>query len=241
MPLSGKTILVTGGARRVGRIIALAVAGAGANVILHHNHSPREAEQTAAEIRQLGRQTRILQADLEDPAQAAALLERSREWAPVDGLVNSAAIFGPGSALETSLEQWRQHLAINLTAPFLLSQAFARQISPDREGKILNILDWRALRPGRDHFAYTISKAALASMTQALALALAPRIQVNGLAFGAILPPAGGENSDSIIQSVPAARWANPQEVAESVVFLLSAPSYMTGEILHLDGGRHLV
>lgn len=241
MKLTGKTILVTGGARRIGRAISLAVAEAGANVIIHHGSSHDQAEQTARDIQALGCKAWILQADLEDPSQAARVLERATELAPVDALVNNAAIFHPGEVLATSLETWQQHIAINLTAPFLLSQAFAWLLPPEREGRILNILDWRALRPGSDHFAYTISKAALAAMTQSLAVSLAPRIQVNGLALGAILPPADGGNATDLLKKVPAARWADLQEVAQSVVFLLSSPSYITGEILHLDGGRHLV
>lgn len=241
MSLSGKTILVTGGARRIGRAISLAVAEAGANVIVHHNSSPAEAEQTRQEIIRLGRAAWALQADLEDPLQASSLVEKASAIAPLDGLVNNAAIFAAGDAMATSLEDWQQHLAVNLTAPFLLSQTFARNLLPEREGRILNILDWRALRPGTDHFAYTVSKAALAAMTKSLAISLAPRIQVNGLAFGAILPPADGGATEGILKSVPAGRWADLKEVAQSVVFLLSGPSYITGEILHLDGGRHLV
>lgn len=239
--LAGKTILVTGGARRIGAVISRAIAEAGADVILHHNRSLPEAEEVVAQIRATGHRAWILQADLEDPAQAAALLERAWNLAPLDALVNNAAIFLPGNAFETSFELWQKHLAINLTAPFLLSQAFARQLMPDREGRILNILDWRALRPAADHFAYTISKAALAAMTQSLAVDLAPRVTVNGLAFGAILPPADGAGTEKILQNVPAGRWADLREVAESVVFLLSGPAYITGEILHLDGGRHLI
>ncbi len=241
MKLTGRTVFVTGAARRVGRVIALACAEAGANVILHHHSSTREAAETAEEIRKLGQKAWVIQADLGDPAQAAALIGQALEFAPIDALVNNAAIFGTGGALDTSLESWQQHLTINLTAPFLLSREFARCYSSSQEGRILNILDWRALRPGKDHFSYTVSKAALAAMTQSLAVTLAPRILVNGLALGAILPPAAGPNPDKILQSVPAARWADLQEVAESVVFLLSGPAYLTGEILHLDGGRHLV
>lgn len=241
MKLTGKTILVTGAARRVGQSIALAAAEEGADVILTHLHSPKEAAETADQIRSLGRRAWVMQADLEDPVQAAGLVERACALAPLDALVNNAAIFAPGGALDTTLEAWQQHLAINLTAPFLLSQAFARQVPADRGGRILNILDWRALRPGVDHFSYTISKAALAAMTRSLALTLAPHIQVNGLAFGAILPPADGAETSDILRFVPAARWADLQEVGESVVFLLSGPAYITGEILHLDGGRHLV
>lgn len=241
MNLSGKTVLVTGGARRIGRAISLAIAEAGGNVIVHHNHSPAAAEETRQEILHMGREAWVFQADLEDPAQADSLMDAAARVATLDGLVNNAAIFSSGDAMSTTLETWQQHLAVNLTAPFLLSQAFARNLKDSSDGRILNILDWRALRPGADHFAYTISKAALAAMTQSLAITLAPRIQVNGLAFGAILPPADGGSTGGIMASIPAGRWADLREVVQSVVFLLSGPSYITGEIVHLDGGRHLV
>lgn len=105
----------------------------------------------------------------------------------------------------------------------------------------MNIVDWRALRPGADHFPYTISKAALASMTKALAVALAPTMTVNGLALGAILSPSDGNKNPDIIKIVPLKRWANQNEVEEALLFLLTCPAYITGEILHLDGGRHLI
>src|SRR5262245_14600657 len=105
----------------------------------------------------------------------------------------------------------------------------------------IHILDWRALRPGADHFPYTISKAALASMTKSLAVALAPRIIVNGLALGAILPPFHGKAKTDIIKNVPAGRWAEESEIEQALLFLLTYPAYITGEIIHLDGGRHLV
>jgi len=126
-----------------------------------------------------------------------------------------------------------------LTAPFLLSQAFANQAPED--ARIVNIIDWRALRPRADHFSYTISKAALASMTKSLAVALAPKIIVNGLALGAILPPSGGKAKPDITKSIPAGRWAYENEVEQALLFALTCPAYITGEIIHVDGGRHLV
>ncbi len=185
--LNGKTILVTGGAKRVGKIFALACARSGADVVIHHGLSAEEAEATRAEIMAWGSRVWIVEADLNDPAQAGNLIPLINESTPLHGLVNSAAIFESLSLETTSLGDWQKYLQINLTAPFLLSQAFARQAPKD--GRIVNILDWRALRPGADHFPYTISKAALAAMTQSLAVALAPKVIVNGLAFGAILPP----------------------------------------------------
>lgn len=238
-PLNGKTILVTGSAKRVGRIFALACAHAGADVVVHHGHSEEEAEDTRDAITTLGRQAWVIQADLNDPAQAGNLIPLINESTPLHGLVNSAAIFESLSLENTSLENWQEHLQINLTTPFLLSQAFAKQ-APDG-ARIVNILDWRALRPGADHFPYTISKAALAAMTRSLAVALAPRIIVNGLALGAILPPSDGKARADIIKNVPAGRWAEEQEVEQALLFALTGPAYITGEIIHVDGGRHLV
>jgi NAD(P)-dependent dehydrogenase (short-subunit alcohol dehydrogenase family) len=237
--LNGKTILITGGAKRVGKIFALACAGAGADVVIHHGHSTEEAEATRDEIMRLGRQAWVIEADLNDPAAAGNLIPLINESTPLHGLVNSAAIFESLSLDTTALEDWQKHLQINLTAPFLLSQAFAKQ-APE-SGRIVNILDWRALRPGADHFPYTISKAALAAMTQSLAVALAPKVVVNGLALGAILPPSDGKARPDIVKNIPAGRWAEEQEVQQALLFALTCPAYITGEVIHVDGGRHLV
>jgi NAD(P)-dependent dehydrogenase (short-subunit alcohol dehydrogenase family) len=216
-PLQGKSILITGAARRVGRIFAMACGRAGADVIIHHSNSHQQALNVQKELASFG----------------------TRSWVPLYGLVNSASIFEPLTLQTTTLDSWNQHLNINLTAPFLLSQAFAKHTT---QGRIVNILDWRALRPGADHFPYTVTKAALAAMTRSLAAALAPNITVNGLALGAILPPADNPSAaERVIESVPAHRWSEAKEVEESLLFLLSGPSYITGEIIHLDGGRHLV
>jgi pteridine reductase len=237
--LSGKTILVTGGAKRVGRIFSLACARAGADVVVHHGHSADEAEATSEEIKRMGGRAWVIEADLNEPAQAGNLIPLINESTPLHGLVNSAAIFESLSLETTSLEDWQKHLQVNLTTPFLLSQAFAKQ-APDG-ARIVNILDWRALRPGADHFPYTISKAALAALTSSLAVALAPRVVVNGLALGAILPPSDGKARADIIKNVPAGRWAEEHEVQEALLFALTCPAYITGEIIHVDGGRHLV
>lgn len=241
--LSGKTILVTGAARRVGRLLALACATAGADVVLHYGNSEQEAASVQREIQAVGGRAWLLPSDFSNPGNASSLIRQALQVAPVlHGLVNSAAVFEPLSFQETSLPDWERHLSINLTAPFVLSQAFAAQLPENETGRIVNILDWRALRPGADHFPYTISKAALAAMTKSLAAALAPRITVNGLALGAILPPADDPSAgERVIRHVPAGRWAGAGEVEQALLFLLAGPAYVTGEIIHLDGGRHLV
>jgi len=239
--LSGKKVVITGGAKRIGRQLTLAAAQAGASVIIHYGHSAEEAEQLAGQIKRLGVDAQVFQADFADPSTALGAFQRIISSNPdIFALVNNASIFEPLKFQETTMESWQAHLDVNLTIPFLLSQAFARSLGAN-PGRIINILDWRALRPGKDHFPYTISKAALASMTQMLANVLAPNIQVNGLALGAILPPSDGNSDNAIIKSVPAGRWANPDELTEAFLFLLTGPDYLTGEIIHLDGGRHLV
>jgi NAD(P)-dependent dehydrogenase (short-subunit alcohol dehydrogenase family) len=240
MSLQNRTILITGAARRLGRFFALTIAQAGGNIILHHGHSEKEAQNTAKEIEKLGVSCQIIAADLSHTEQAIETIKDSLSGIELYGLVNSAAIFDPIKFVDTKLIDWQRHMDINLTMPFLLSQLVAKNVG-ENEGKIVNILDWRALRPGHDHFPYTISKAALVAMTKALAIALAPNIQVNGLALGAILPPANGGNEDLVIKQVPAARWANLDEVGQTLLFLLDGPAYITGEIIHIDGGRHLV
>jgi NAD(P)-dependent dehydrogenase (short-subunit alcohol dehydrogenase family) len=221
--------------------MALTVARAGADVVIHYGTSRSEAESARAEVESLGQKAFLLQADLADPVQVSGLIARAWQFGPLFALVNNAAVFEPLNWENSTLEDWNRHLMVNLTAPFLLSQAFARTLGPGESGRIINMLDWRALRPGPDHLPYTISKSALAALTYSLAVALAPRITVNGLALGAILPPSDGAVKKDILDLVPARRWANLEEVGQALVFLLNGPSYVTGEILHVDGGRHLV
>lgn len=241
MSLDNKLVLITGAALRVGRELALAVAHAGGDVVIHYGHSQDEALSLSEEIQALGRKAYPLQADLSDPAQVSTLVPIASEHGPLFGLVNNAAIFEPLAWHTTSLDDWNRHLMVNLTTPFLLSQAFARHIHSSATGRIVNLLDWRALHPGADHLPYTISKSALAALTRSLAIALAPNISVNGLALGAVLPPSGGESPTNILKNVPAGRWAELDEVGQALIFLLEGPAYITGEIIHVDGGRHLV
>ena len=241
MSLDGKRVLVTGAARRVGRALALALAAAGGDLIIHYGQSQPEAESVRDQVIALGRRAVILQADLDHPQQAADLIPRALEHGPLFALVNNASIFEPLTWENTNLEDWERHLRVNLTAPFLLSQAFTRSLPEEAKGRIVNLLDWRALRPGADHLPYTVSKASLAALTKSLAVALAPRVTVNGLALGAILPPSDGALVKSILEKVPAGRWADLDEVTQALLFLLDGPAYLTGDILYIDGGRHLV
>ena len=240
MALEGKNILITGAGVRLGRSLALAVARQGANVIVHYGHSQSHAVEVAEKVKQTGRNAVLVQADLSDPTQVRTLIERAQALGPLYALVNNASLFENLDWQTTDLGGWNRHMMVNLTAPFLLSQAFARTLG-DRAGRIVNILDWRSLRPGPDHLPYTVSKVGLAGLTRSLAQAFAPNITVNGVALGAILPPTDGGDSKSALQNVPVDRWAELDEYDQVLLFLLTGPAYVTGEILHLDGGRHLV
>jgi len=240
MDFSGKTYLITGSARRIGREIALALASHGANIVIHHSHSALQANEVAGLIHDMGRKAWIVESDLSIPQNADQLISKAWQHAPLDGIVNNAAVFHQEEWFDTSIEIWQETLAINLTAPFLLSKAFANTLSEMDQGVILNMLDWRSTRPGEDHFAYTISKAALGSLTRSLAQSFAPRIPVNALALGAVLPPAGEPADADIEKKIPLHRWARIEELTRAAMFLLSAPPELTGEMIYLDGGRHL-
>lgn len=240
-PLLNKNILITGAARRVGKAMALAVAGAGANVVIHYGSSGEAARATQQEIQDKGGTANLLQADLTDLDDAAILVEKANAFGTLHAIIHNASIFEPLSFEETTLEQWEQHMRVHATSPFLISQTFAAALPPGETGRIVTMLDWRVLRPAADHFPYTVSKAALVTLTRSLAVALAPRITVNGIALGAILPPADGGDTPGLLKMVPANRWAALDEVTDTLLFLLTGPTYITGEIIHVDGGRHLL
>ena len=238
--LNGKTILITGGARRIGRIMSLGVAKAGGNVLIHHNNSSKQAAELKNEIQNIGQEADIIQADFSNPESSHKIFKEIFSSRTIFGLVHNASIFDNLTWEDTQLNQWNQHFNINLTAPFFLSQLFSKSIPKTEKGRIVNILDWRALRPGADHFPYTISKAALAALTKSMAVALSPKITVNGIALGAILPPSDGASTNNVLSDLQIPRWAESSEVEETLLFLLTGPEYITGEIIHLDGGRHL-
>jgi NAD(P)-dependent dehydrogenase (short-subunit alcohol dehydrogenase family) len=235
------TVLITGAAKRIGRHLSLFLASAGYDIVIHHGHSDVESRQLADEIRRLHRKSFILKSDFLNPGGIEADFSVLPGDLEITCLINNAAIFEPLSFQESSFEEWNRHIAVNLTSPFLVSKWFFNRLNPGHQGRIINFLDWRALRPGADHFPYTVSKAALASMTKSLAVAMAPRISVNGIAFGAILPPNDGSSPEKMLNSVPFVRTAEMDEVNQTVLFLLQGPEYITGEIIHLDGGRHLI
>ena len=243
MNLAGRTAIVTGGAVRVGRAIALALAEQGCHVVVHYANSESAAEETANKIRELGVRALTTRADFHEPATAAKTVfdAAEAEFGAIDILINSAAIFEAGSLDELTESHWDRHLAINLKSPAFLSQQFANRLESGSRGHIVNIADWRATRPVSGHFTYTITKSALIGMTKVLAQELGPDVQVNAVAPGAILPPvdAGDHYLDSIAQRNPLQRAGAPADVADTVLFLLRS-DFLTGETIHVTGGENL-
>lgn len=242
MDLEGRAAIITGAGVRLGRAMALGLAQAGANIVVHYNRSSGPAEDTVAQIRALGRRAIAVRADLHDMAAIQAIVPAAqRAFGGVDILINSAAIFERSTLEATTEELWDRHLDINLKAPFFLCQAFAGQLRSDQRGHILNIADWRALRPGKTYVAYTVAKAGLIALTKTLALGLAPQVQVNAIAPGAILPPPG-ESDDTLqrlVPRIPLGHTGSPADIVGAALYLLRS-DFVTGEVLHVTGGEHL-
>ncbi len=237
--LAGKTALITGGAVRLGRATALAVAGQGADVVIHYHRSAAEAETLAEEIGRLGRRSWTLGADLADGEQAEGLMGRAIEAAGgVDILVNNASIYPTGRIDEVTAADIAVNMQIHAVAPLMLSRGLAGQ---GRGGKIVNFLDSRVGDYDRHHAAYHLSKRMLLTLTRMLALELAPAIAVNGVAPGLILPPAGQdpEAFEKLAGTNPMQRVGSSAEVTDAVLLLLRS-EFITGQVIFVDGGRHM-
>lgn len=243
MELKGRIALITGAAVRLGRAITLALAGAGCHVFIHYGRSHTAAQQTQAEAQALGVQAAIHPADLTDPAAVQGIMDTAvHRFGRVDILVNNAALFLPGDLATTTLDDWQAQFKVNLRAPFLLCQAFARQIPPDGFGQIINVTDARVFRPAGDHLAYRLTKAALVTLTESLARDLAPRITVNAVALGAILPPPGEDETflHHLAQTrIPLRRPGSLAAVTRNVLHLLEQ-EFLTGVVVRVDGGEYL-
>lgn len=234
--------LVTGGAKRLGRAICLTLADAGFDIAIHYNASATEAEALAQEIRARGRSCVTLRADLLREAEVATLIPRATEALGTLGvLVNNASTFERDEWNDATRASWDHHIEPNLRAPFLLMQGFAAGLPAPHHGVVINMLDQRVMSLTPHFVTYTVSKAGLWALTQQMALALAPRIRVNGIGPGPALPSPRQSQAqfDRQCASVPLARGTSPEEIGAAVMALLALPS-VTGQIMNLDGGQHL-
>jgi NAD(P)-dependent dehydrogenase (short-subunit alcohol dehydrogenase family) len=234
--------LVTGAGQRIGRACALELAAAGYAVAVHYHASGEAAEDVAATIRDKGGKAVTLTADLAHEDAAKALLPRAANaLGPIGVLVNNASVFENDTVDTVTREAWDAHLSVNLRAPFVLIQEFARQLPANAGGNIVNLLDERVWSLTPYFVSYTLSKAALWTLTQTMALALAPRIRVNGIGPGPTLPSPRQTRQEFIrqCQMMPLQRGTAPEEIAAALRFILAAPA-MTGQMIALDGGQHL-
>ena len=242
MDPTAKVSLVTGAGRRIGRALALALGDTDCRVAVHYNRSEQDANETASLIKAMGKEAITVKADLEDPTQVEALAAHVNEQlGPIEIMVNNASVFDKAGLKEVSAEELDRHFAINVRAPFLLAKSMNEQLATGSPGKIINLNDWRKARPTR--FAYGVTKSALSGLTRTLALSMAPNVQVNEIALGAILPPADipiDRPRDKIaINLGPADRMGSLNEVADAMMMLIKN-DFITGETINVDGGRHI-
>jgi pteridine reductase len=237
--LTYQTALVTGGAKRIGKAVCLALARRGLNIALHYGKSVEAAEQTVAEIRDLGVTCELFQCDLNDLGQVSGLIKTVfNQMGQCQILVNSASLFLRGTFQETSLSFLEDHLTINFKSPFLLIQQFSEYAA---KGLIINLLDTKITRSSEHFFAYTLSKKMLYELTRMSAKVLGPDIRVNGICPGIILP--SSQTSDEVlnhlIQKLPLERKGNPGHIVQAVNYLIEN-DFVTGECLFVDGGESI-
>lgn len=236
-------ILITGASKRIGREIAVTLAKK-APIVIHFNNSSVEAESLASEINNQGGQATFIKADLNNETDVASLIEQASNTAgkPITALINNASLFENETALTTTKTSFDKHMNINLWAPLKLTQDMAQALPQGTQGHVINLIDQRVLGASTNFTSYTLSKAALLAMTKNLALELAPNVQVNAVAPGPILQSIHQTEDEfkTEAQNVPLNQTATATDIAKAVQFLLDNKA-ITGEMITLDGGQHLL
>jgi pteridine reductase len=238
--LDGKTALVTGAAKRIGREIALALAQAGVNVVIHYRESVEGVDQLRKELVACGVKAWPIRSDFDDASAPARLIPDALDAAgSLDILVNSASLFLPSTIRDMDFAGLTRLMQVNTWAPLVLGREFDRRVG---RGKIVNILDSRVIGFDASHAAYILSKQALAALTERMALEFAPAITVNAVAPGLILPPGGKDEGylKDLAKGLPLKRHGNPADITDAVLYLLGS-DFVTGQIIFVDGGRRLL
>jgi pteridine reductase len=243
--VQGRIVLITGGARRVGAAICRRLHAGGANLMLHYRDSAGEARLLQAELNHVRAESvALIQADLLDLNKLPAMIDQTLQtFGRLDGLVNNASSFFPTGVGDITSEAWEDLIGTNLRAPLFLAQAAAPALKK-AQGAIVNITDIHAERPLKNFVVYSIAKAGLVGMTRSLARELAPEVRVNAVAPGPILWPDDASfdelSRQRIISHTPLKREGEPDDIAKAVQFLLADATYVTGETISVDGGRHI-
>jgi len=237
-----RNVLITGGARRIGRSITAGLASAGWNVVLHYRRSGDEADAFLNELEQHGVRVVSLAADLRDEGQVLSLFDRaSNALGPITALINNASIFEEDTVQTVTRESWDGHMEVNLRAPFVLSQQLAARLPDGEMGSIINIIDQRVWNPTPEFTSYTLSKMGLWGATQVLAKSLAPRVRVNAIGPGPTLKSVHQTDDEfaAEVDMAPLKRDVTPEDISRGVQFILDSPT-MTGQMIALDSGQHM-
>jgi pteridine reductase len=243
--VQGKVVLITGGAKRVGAAVCRRLHAAGANLMLHYRTSAGEARLLQAELNHQRKDSvALIQADLLDLAKLPSLIDQTvQTFNRLDAVVNNASSFHPTPVGEITEEYWEDLIGANLRAPLFIAQAAAPALKKT-QGAIVNITDIHAERPLKNYVVYSVAKAGLVGLTRSLARELAPEVRVNAVAPGPILWPDDEEfdelSRQRIISHTPLKREGTPEDIAKAVHFLLAEATYVTGETVNVDGGRHV-
>lgn len=241
--LTGKTVLITGAAHRIGASVARRLHAEGMNVVLHYRGSEKEAHELCRTFNDARRDSAVsAQADLAEIDGFVSLIKTSLQWGSLDLLVNNASVFFPTQIGQVSEGHWDDLMTSNLKAPFFLSQAAAPHLKNGR-GSIVNMVDIHARRPLRGHSVYSIAKAGLAMLTYSLARELGPDVRVNGIAPGPILWPTTGLDDTAkqvILDNTALKRAGTPDDIGSAIVYLVRDAAYVTGQIIAVDGGRSI-
>jgi pteridine reductase len=243
MNIKGKVALITGASKRLGRATAVELAGRGARIAIHYRSGEQDALETLRLVREAGSDGRLLRAELTNIEEAAAMVDQAAaELNGLDILINNASIFLSSSVDRTASTDWDAQLDSNAKAPFFVAQHAAPHMNRAGAGKIINLADVAGEIIWPSYFPYSVSKAALIAVNRGLAKAFAPDIQVNAIAPGPVLFPEyyTEEQKQTAIDRTLLKRSGSPQDIVNAIVFLIEN-DYITGELLHVDGGRHLV
>ncbi len=243
LPLQGQVALVTGAGRRMGRVIALTLARAGANVVVNYSGSLAGALQTARDIRALGVESLAVRADVSKPAQVRAMFRAAeKKFGALDILINNAGIFFERKWNHLTEKDWDQILGVNLKGPFFCAQEAARLMQRGKGGRIVNISSLGGLEAWPSYTHYCSSKAAQIMMTRCLAKALAPNILVNSVAPGSILFPDEDRSTwtENVLKTTPLQKAGRPEDIAEMVLYLVTRADFITGQVFAVDGGKSI-
>jgi NAD(P)-dependent dehydrogenase (short-subunit alcohol dehydrogenase family) len=243
MRLEKRVVFVTGGAKRIGSHLALALAGRGANLIINYRYSNSDAQAVIREIERLGVEAIAVQGDVSNAADVSRMIRAALDrFGRIDVLINNAAVYFKTPFAQISETDWDLTLDINLKGSFLCAQAVAPGMITRGEGKIINFADWAGARPYREYLPYCISKAGVIALTQALAQELAPAVQVNCIAPGPILLPEDMDEDERerVIRATPLKRIGSPEDIVQTVLYLIEATDFVTGGTYLVDGGRSI-